>query len=66
MKNAKRRNELRDKHNLIGLETVAVGTMNLIPVGVTRAVCDYGDEHESSEWQLDASRCRPQRRLIPK
>lgn len=51
MKNAQKRNELRDKYNIIGLEMEAAGTMNLIPVGVIRGVCDYGDEHKNKEWQ---------------
>ncbi|KAK7404060.1 hypothetical protein QQX98_010146 [Neonectria punicea] len=51
MKNARKRNELRDKHNIIGLEMEAAGTMNRIPVGVVRGVCDYGDEHKNKEWQ---------------
>ena len=29
----------------------AAGTMNRIPVGVIRGVCDYGDEHKNKEWQ---------------
>lgn len=51
MKNAGKRNELRDKYNLIGLEMEAAGTMNRIPVGVIRGVCDYGDEHKNKAWQ---------------
>ncbi|RYP48626.1 hypothetical protein DL768_005517 [Monosporascus sp. mg162] len=51
MKNARKRNELRDKYNIIGLEMEAAGTMNRIPVGVIRGVCDYGDEHKNKEWQ---------------
>jgi nucleoside phosphorylase len=51
MKNAQKRNELRDKYNVIGLEMEAAGTMNRIPVGVIRGVCDYGDEHKNKEWQ---------------
>jgi nucleoside phosphorylase len=51
IKNARKRNELRDKHNVIGLEMEAAGTMNFIPVGVVRGVCDYGDEHKNKEWQ---------------
>jgi nucleoside phosphorylase len=51
MKNARKRNELRDKYNIIGLEMEAAGTMNQIPVGVIRGVCDYGDEHKNKEWQ---------------
>jgi nucleoside phosphorylase len=51
MRNARKRNELRDKYNVIGLEMEAAGTMNRIPVGVIRGVCDYGDEHKNKEWQ---------------
>ena len=51
MKNARKRNELRDKYNVIGLEMEAAGTMNRIAVGVIRGVCDYGDEHKNKEWQ---------------
>jgi hypothetical protein len=51
VKNARKRNELRDKHNVIGLEMEAAGTMNRIPVGVIRGVCDYGDEHKNKNWQ---------------
>lgn len=51
MKNTIKRDELRDKHNVIGLEMEAAGTMNQIPVGVIRGVCDYGDEHKNKEWQ---------------
>ncbi|KAI0965908.1 purine and uridine phosphorylase [Xylaria arbuscula] len=51
LKNARKRDELRDKYNLIGLEMEAAGTMNRIPVGVIRGVCDYGDIHKKKEWQ---------------
>ncbi|KAM0243985.1 hypothetical protein ACHAP5_006750 [Fusarium lateritium] len=51
LKNAKRRDELRDRHGIIGLEMEASGTMNRIPVGVIRGVCDYGDRHKNKEWQ---------------
>jgi nucleoside phosphorylase len=51
MKNTEKRNELRDKYNVIGLEMEAAGTMNQIPVGVIRGVCDYGDEHKNKGWQ---------------
>lgn len=50
-KNARKRNELRDTYNIIGLEMEAAGTMNRIPVGVIRGVCDYGDERKSKQWQ---------------
>jgi hypothetical protein len=51
VKNSQKRNELRDKYNLIGLEMEAAGIMNCIPVGVIRGVCNYGDEHKNKEWQ---------------
>lgn len=51
MKNASKRDELRDKYSIIGLEMEAAGTMNRIPVGVIRGVCDYGDEYKNKEWQ---------------
>jgi nucleoside phosphorylase len=51
MKNTQKRNELRDRYNVIGLEMEAAGTMNRIPVGVIRGVCDYGDQHKNKEWQ---------------
>jgi nucleoside phosphorylase len=51
VKNAKVRDELRDNYDLIGLEMEAAGTMNTIPVGVIRGVCDYGDAQKVKEWQ---------------
>jgi hypothetical protein len=51
LKNAQKRNELRDRYNIIGLEMEAAGIMNRIPVGVIRGVCDYGDRHKNKNWQ---------------
>ncbi|KAI9869294.1 MAG: hypothetical protein M1813_000083 [Trichoglossum hirsutum] len=51
MKNARKRDDLREKFNLIGLEMEAAGAMNTIPVGVIRGVCDYGDAQKNKEWQ---------------
>lgn len=51
MRNSRQRNELRDKYNIIGLEMEAAGTMNRIPVGVIRGVCDYADKHKNKKWQ---------------
>ncbi|KAF5570874.1 calcium-independent phospholipase A2 [Fusarium pseudoanthophilum] len=50
-KNTRKRNEIRDRYGVIGLEMEAAGTMNRIPVGVIRGVCDYADEHKNKEWQ---------------
>ncbi|CCT72143.1 related to calcium-independent phospholipase A2 [Fusarium fujikuroi IMI 58289] len=46
-----RRNEMRDRYGVIGLEMAAAGIMNRIPVGVIRGVCDYADQHKNTEWQ---------------
>lgn len=51
MKNARKRNELRDEYDLIGLEMEAAGVMNIKRPGVIRGVCDYGDRHKNDEWQ---------------
>ncbi|KAL6229323.1 hypothetical protein BDW75DRAFT_103962 [Aspergillus navahoensis] len=51
LKSSRARDELRDKHNVIGLEMEAAGVMNEIPVGNIRGVCDYGDERKNKEWQ---------------
>jgi hypothetical protein len=51
MRSAKKRDELRDKFHLIGLEMEAAGTIDRIPVAVIRGVCDYGDAQKNKEWQ---------------
>jgi nucleoside phosphorylase len=51
MRDAKKRDELRDKHEVIGLEMEAAGIGNIIPVGVIRGVCDYGDDQKNDIWQ---------------
>ncbi|CAI6090726.1 unnamed protein product [Clonostachys chloroleuca] len=50
LKNAKKRDELRDRYNLIGVEMAAAGATVSLPVGVIRGVCDYGDERKNKEW----------------
>ncbi|KAF5710521.1 calcium-independent phospholipase A2 [Fusarium mundagurra] len=51
IENTLKRNETRDRYGVIGLEMAAAGTMNRIPVGVIRGVCDYADQHKNKEWQ---------------
>ncbi|GKT97978.1 transcription factor [Fusarium langsethiae] len=51
MKNAEKRDGLRDRYGIIGLEMEAAGIMNRIPVGVIRGVCNYGDRHTNKKWQ---------------
>ena len=49
MRNALRLDELRDTHDLIGLEMEAAGIMNTLPTGVIRGVCDYGDGQKNKD-----------------
>ncbi|KAG8420656.1 hypothetical protein J3459_010872 [Metarhizium acridum] len=51
IENASKRDELRDKHNLLGIETAAAGVVPNIPVGVVRGVCDYADEGTNEAWR---------------
>ncbi|KAH8649473.1 nucleoside phosphorylase domain-containing protein [Tricladium varicosporioides] len=51
LRNSRRRDVLRDEHNLIGLEMEASGVMNTLPTGVIRGVCDYGDGQKNKNWQ---------------
>lgn len=51
MRNPRRRDELRDRYDLIGLEMEAAGIMNTLPTGVIRGVCDYGDGQKDKDWQ---------------
>ncbi|KAH6669264.1 nucleoside phosphorylase domain-containing protein [Halenospora varia] len=51
MRNPRRRDVLRDEHDLIGLEMEAAGVMNTLPTGVIRGVCDYGDGQKNKNWQ---------------
>jgi hypothetical protein len=55
MKDAKMRDELRDKYKIIGLEMEAAGIGNTIPVGVVRGVCDYADEYKNDDWHSYAA-----------
>ncbi|KIW22744.1 uncharacterized protein PV07_11010 [Cladophialophora immunda] len=51
MKDAAQRDQLRDEHDIIGLEMEAAGIMNTLAPGVIRGVCDYGDAQKSKDWQ---------------
>ncbi|KAF2225190.1 hypothetical protein BDZ85DRAFT_89769 [Elsinoe ampelina] len=51
VKSARKRDELRDEHGIIGLEMEAAGTMNILPAGVIRGVCDYADRQKDKRWQ---------------
>jgi len=51
MRNHKERDQLRDIHDLIGLEMEAAGIMNYSQAAVIRGVCDYGDRKKNKDWQ---------------
>lgn len=51
MRSASKRDMLRDKYGIIGLEMEAAGVMNRLNVGVIRGTCDYADEHKNKDWQ---------------
>jgi hypothetical protein len=50
IKNTKKRDELRDKFNLIGLEMEAAGIMNTIPVGVGDTQKTKNSNHTLQLW----------------
>ena len=49
MRNPRWRDELRDEHDLIGLEMEAAGIMNTLPTGVIRGIYDYGDGQKNKD-----------------
>ncbi|OAP63941.1 hypothetical protein AYL99_03168 [Fonsecaea erecta] len=51
MKDAVRRDWLRDEHDLIGLEMEAAGVMNTLAPGVILGVCNYGDAQKNDDWK---------------
>jgi len=50
MKSSHERDQLRKKYGFIGLEMEAHGTVDVIPVGHIRGVCDYADKFKSNDW----------------
>lgn len=55
MKNAKLRDELRDKYKILCFEMEAAGLMNTLPVAVIRGICDYADSHKNDVWHYYAA-----------
>jgi nucleoside phosphorylase len=50
IKNARLRDELRDKYKIICFEMEAAGLMNTLPAAVIRGICDYADSHKNDIW----------------
>lgn len=60
MRNARRRDELRDKYDLIGLEMEAAGIMNTLPTGVIRGYVTMGTVRRTrtgNHMRLRSRRC---------
>ncbi|KAI5459910.1 nucleoside phosphorylase domain-containing protein [Mariannaea sp. PMI_226] len=55
IKNAKLRDELRDKYGIFCFEMESAGIMNTIPVAVIRGVCHYADSHQNDIWNRYAA-----------
>ncbi|KAH8848034.1 hypothetical protein MCOR27_007930 [Pyricularia oryzae] len=51
MKDAKARDRLAAKHDVLCFEMEAAGLMNNFPCLVIRGICDYSDSHKNKEWQ---------------
>ncbi|KAF4554235.1 Hypothetical protein D9617_5g071120 [Elsinoe fawcettii] len=51
VRSARKRDMLRDQHDIIGLEMEAAGVMNILRAGVIRGVCDYADGQKDKKWQ---------------
>ncbi|KAH8648351.1 nucleoside phosphorylase domain-containing protein [Tricladium varicosporioides] len=51
VKDAKKRDSLRAKHDILCFEMEAAGLMNSFPCAVIRGICDYSDTHKNKQWQ---------------
>lgn len=51
MRDAKTRDKLRDKYDILCFEMEAAGIVDSFPCLVIRGICDYSDSHKSKAWQ---------------
>ena len=51
MKDAKARDRLIEKHDILCFEMEAAGIMNDFSCVVVRGICDYSDSHKNDAWQ---------------
>jgi hypothetical protein len=49
MRNARRKDELRNKYDLVGLKMEAAGIVNSLLTGIIRGVCDYGNREKNKD-----------------
>ncbi|KAJ5928438.1 hypothetical protein N7466_007394 [Penicillium verhagenii] len=55
MRDAKIRDALAKKHNVLCFEMEAAGVMNVLPSLIIRGICDYSDSHKNNRWQKYAA-----------
>ncbi|KAL2824353.1 nucleoside phosphorylase domain-containing protein [Aspergillus cavernicola] len=55
IRDAKTRDHLGRKYNILCFEMEAAGVMNIVPSLVIRGICDYADSHKNKMWQAYAS-----------
>ena len=55
MKSGTHRDEVAQRHNVIGFEMEGAGIWDFFDSLVIKAVCDYADSHKNKEWQLYAA-----------
>ncbi|KAJ9614447.1 hypothetical protein H2200_002583 [Cladophialophora chaetospira] len=55
MKSATHRDEVAQKHDIIGFEMEGAGIWESFPSIVIKSVCDYADSHKNKEWQTYAA-----------
>jgi hypothetical protein len=51
MKDARERDEIAERFNVLCFEMEAAGIMNHLPCIVVRGICNYCDSHKNKEWQ---------------
>ena len=55
MRDATRRDQLRERHGALCFEMEAAGLMNNFPCLIIRGICDYADSHKNKRWQRYAA-----------
>ncbi|OJJ47398.1 hypothetical protein ASPZODRAFT_64812 [Penicilliopsis zonata CBS 506.65] len=55
MKDARTRDEIAARHDVLCFEMEAAGIMNVLPSFIIRGVCDYSDSHKNKQWQKYAA-----------
>ena len=55
MRDAAKRDQLKEQHGVMCFEMEAAGLMNEFPCLVIRGICDYSDSHKDKRWQSYAA-----------